>query len=785
MSLRIRLVKVLFRLLVRFMVVLVVLSALSLGYLHFHGFPGFLKKALIGELRKAGYSAQFGSIRLDLFRGFVASEATFADARAPEQPLAKINELELRFSLRRLFHKQNPIRAIHIANAVVAVPTPPDENGTARFTASDAYATFELGDDGSVRVDRLTGVYCGIRLNVSGFVLRGAPPPTTAASTAPQPPANQGQFLFLTKAVRELNRIQVTEPPDLHLDFNLDLSQPLASQVTAKFHGKHLQYRDLLVDSVDVDIEMRNGAIVVRHCDAALYGGDVAVQGRYDIAMGQFDVTFSSGTDPAAIIPLFIENARPILRDLRVEKNPKITAHYRLSPETGSVPELTGTVESEGLNFRGVEFRSIKFAFEDRGPQIKLDDVEVVTPEGRIVGHGDYNIESSDFNYEFDSTVDPTRLLPLMIGNVRQIVEPAWFATPPHIVAKVSGDFVDPDAFAYDALISADRCSYRGVGLEGASAKLRLRRSQLDTQDLLLRRREGDVRGTIFTDFNAHRVSFDMAAGANVSEMAGLLGDQAAKVMAPYRFGPRTDASARGLIDFDNPYGTAWSARVINEGFSYWKFTATRAQAALVFTNNTLQINDFDADFYGGKLRGRADFAFSRTDPTYNFDFSVDSSDVNMILSAIEDRESTVTGLLSGQATINGRGADLNALQGKGSLSVTNGVLWQAALFGIFSQALGNTKATRCQCTFTIADQSVRTEDMDVSAGAFTANARGQLGFDGKMDFRVQAQFLKSWPGINLLTWPLTRILEYKVGGSLGDPNYRPVNFPKELLPSK
>ena len=41
---------------------------------------------------------------------------------------------------------------------------------------------------------------------------------------------------------------------------------------------------------------------------------------------------------------------------------------------------------------------------------------------------------------------------------------------------------------------------------------------------------------------------------------------------------------------------------------------------------------------------------------------------------------------------------------------------------------------------------------MEISAGAFTAKARGQLGFDGKMDFRVQAQFLKSWPGINLLS---------------------------------
>jgi len=784
-SLRIRYVKVLFRLLVRFMIVLVVLSVLSLGYLHFYGFPDFLKEALIGQLRKAGYAAQFGSVRLDLFRGFVASEATFADARAPEQPLAQIDELELRFNLRRLIHKQNPIQAIHIANARVTVPTPPDENGPAKFTASDAYATFELNDDGSVRVDRLTGVYCGIRLNVSGFILRGAPPPATAPSAAPQPPANQGQFLFLTKAVRELNRIQVTEPPDLHLDFNLDLSQPLASQVTARFHGNHLQYRDLLVDSVAVDVEMRDGAIIVRHCDATLYGGDVAVQGRYDIAMGQFDVTFSSSTDPAAIIPLFIENARPVLRDLRVENNPKITAHYRLNPETGSLPELTGTIESEGLNFRGVEFRSIKFGFEDRGPQVRLNDVEVVTPEGRVVGHGNYNIESSDFDYELDSTVDPTKLLPLMVGNVRQIVEPAWFATPPHIVAKVSGDFVDPDAFAYDALVTADRCSYRGVGLEGASGKLRLRRSQLDVQDLVLRRREGDASGTIFADFNAHRVSFDMAAKANVSEMAGLLGEQAAKVMAPYRFGPRTDASARGLIDFDNPYGTAWSAHVINEGFSYWKLTATRAKAALVFTNNTLQINNFDADFYGGKLRGRADFAFSRTDPTYNFDFSVDSSDVNSILSAIEDRESKVTGLISGQATINGRGADLDALQGKGSLSVTNGVLWQAPLFGIFSRALGNTKATRCQCTFAIADQAVHTDDMEVSAGAFTANARGQLGFDGKMDFRVQAQFLRAWPGIDIVSDLFKVLLEYKVGGTLGDPNYRPVNFPKEFLPSK
>jgi AsmA-like C-terminal region len=777
-------VKFLYRLFVRLLVLVVVLLLLSLGYLHFYGFPDFLKQLLLNELNRAGYAAQFTSIRLDLFRGVVATDATFADAKTPDQPLAQIDELELQFSMTRLIHKQGFIRAIHIANAVIAIPTPPDEKGPAKFTASDAYATFKFEDDGSIRVDRLTGVYCGIRLNVSGRIKPRSASPT--AQTTETARTGGGKFLFLTKAVREINQIQVTLPPQLDLDFDIDLAQPLAGHVLAKLRGNQIQYRNLQLDSAGVDIEMSDSVIEIRRCETSLYGGEVDIHGRYDLSMGQFDVAFSSTTDPAAIIPLFIQDAGPMVRDLRVGENPKILARYRLSAETGSLPELTGTVQTGEVTFRGVEFRSINFAFEDRGPQINFGGVEIVTPEGRLDGKGEYNIESSDFVYEFDSTIDPTKLLPLMInGDVRRIVEPAWFETPPHIVATVSGDFVDPDALAYDARIDAHRCSYRGVGLENASARLRLRESRLDVQDLELERREGGVHGTLFADFNRHRVNFDLGAKANPSEIVGLLGEKAVKTMTPYRFGPRTEANARGVVDFDNPTGTVWVARVANEGFSYWKFTADRAQATLVFTNNSMQINDFDADFYGGKLKGHAVFAFSDADPSYNFKFSIEHSDIHTLLSAAKDRESTVTGLLTGQATISGRGNDLRSLSGAGQLSVTDGILWQAPIFGIFSEILGKTKATRAEASFTIANQTVSTEDMQIAAGAFTATSRGQLGFDGKLDFRVQAQFLRAWPGINILSSVLKVLLEYKVGGTIGDPKYRPVNFPKELLPSR
>jgi len=773
------------KVLVRLAAVVSALTLLSLAYLHTFGFPQFLRGFVVGELRKAGYAAQFGSIRLDVFRGVVATDAVFADAKAPEQPLARIDELELKFSWQRLIHKQNAVRAIRIANAEIDIPTPPDEAGPAQFTASDAYATFEFRGDGSIQVDRLTGVYCGIRLNVSGRIKPRAISAVAEAAPASPVSPGKGQFLFVTKAVRELNLIQVTLPPQLDLDFDFDLARPLSGKMAARLRGSQFQYRGLPIDSASVDVSMHDGAVEVSQCLAKLYGGEISVTGRYDIAAGQFDMNLASTTDPAAIVSLVVPDAAPTLRELRWERNPTLTARYRLGPETGSLPELDGTVQTGGFVFRGVEFRSIQFAYDNRGPDIKLSNVEVVTPEGRLTGRGQYQVESSDFAYDFDSTIDPTRLLPLMTPMMRQIVEPAWFETPPHIVAKVTGDFVDPDAFGYDARLDAARCSYRGVGLENATGNLHLDQGRLDVQGLRLSRREGDVHGTLLADFNAHRVAFDLSGSANPSEMAGLLGDKAARTMAPYSFGPSTEANARGVVDFDDPARTAWTAHAANEGFSYWKLAATRARADLAFTNNTMEINDFDADIYDGKLRGRAVFRFAEVNPVYDFIFSAERVDVRTLLSAVESHPSRVTGSLTGSAEISGRGTDLATLKGRGELQVADGVLWEAPLFGIFSRILGTTKATNARATFTMGDRWVKTDDLQIAAGAFTARSRGQLGFDGQLEFRVEAQFLRAWPGIGWISPIIGKILEYKVGGTLGEPSYRPVNLPKELLPNK
>ncbi len=762
-------------------------------YLDLYGFPPRLKELVERQFRRAGYAVRFGELHLDVLRGVVATDAVVADAQAPQQVLARMDEVQLQWDWPRLFRRQMPIRALRVANATISVPTAADEIGPEMFTAKEAYATFRFLDNGATQIERLSGVYCGIRVQVSGRVrprAGGAGESEREKRTITVAP-ERSPFAFVTKTLRELNSLRIQQPPQLDMEFNLDLARPFESDVHARLVASDVVYRKLPVQSARVDVTMRQGAIDISDCRLGIGGGELTVTGRYDIAMGQFDLRLKSTLDPKFVAEALSDEWKRVLQDVRVDENPTVEARYVLSPETGSLPRLTGAVRTGGLVVRGVPFRSIRFAFENQGPLIQVTDARIVSAEGQLTGHGQYHMETSDFSYEFDSTLDPRRLVPLMTTPVmRQVVEPSWFETPPHIVASVRGDFVDPDAFAYDAVLTARRCSYRGVALAGVSGKLKLRRSRLEARDIVLERDEGALRGSLTADFHRHQIGFDIETTANPTEMAPLLGPKAADLMRSYRFGPRTQASARGLVDLDAPSETAWSAQVVNEGFSYWKFSADRVQATLTQTNNVLNIDGFDADFYDGKLLGRATFLLASNAPSYQLDFTADRVDVHKLLGAMRGKEGAASGLLAGHCTLLGQGSDLATLRGDGNLTITNGVLGEVGLFGIFSRilneiapGLGSTKLTSATATFKIADNWVRTDDLTIAAGAYTLNSHGGISLDCKLDFRVNGQLLRALPGVNILTWFLSHVFEYKIGGTCSNPTYRPTNLPKEFLP--
>ena len=753
-------------------------------YLNRYEFPPFLTRIVENQMQQRGVAAHFKSIRLDILRGVVAKDAVLADAQAPDQTLARVDEVQIDWDWRRLLRGENAIDDLRIVNANIAVPTPADEIGPELFTASDASTTLRFVDDGSIQVDDLAGIYCGIRVRMTGKVkLRPANLPVK------KPDSGKSPFVFVTKALRELNELRGTHLPRLDVDFEFDLADPVGSHVTARLAATDVTYRKIHVETLAANVDMRDGAVDIRQVRLRVGKGELAVTGRYDVAGGGFDLRLDSSLDPNLFLPALPIEINNALRDFRVLAPPRISARYVLSAETGIVPILQGRMEFGALELRTVPFRSVSFNFENLGPLVKITDATIVMKEGQLTGHGQYHIETSDFSYELDSTLNPQKLLPLMFPGPRQVVEPSWFAHSPHIVAAVRGDFVDPAAFAYDATLTADRCSYRGVALNAASAQLKLRYNRLDARDIILVRNEGDVRGHILADFDAHRVKFDLAITASPLELAPLLGPKAGALMQTYRFGPHTSATTSGLVDLDVPSNSCWQAHVTNEGFSYWKLAADKATADLTITNNTLTIANFDADFYAGKLFGKATFSLA-SDAAYQFDFVTERVAVQKLFAAINDKPGKTTGFLTGQASITGKGTDLTSIKGDGKLTVEDGVLWEVPAFGILSHILndiapgaGSAEATKATATFTIDDEAVKTDDLKVDAGAFNFTSRGKIWFDGRLDFLVRGEFLRSLPGINIVTWFLSHAFEYKIGGTIGNYSYRPVNLPKEIMP--
>jgi hypothetical protein len=151
-------------------------------------------------------------------------------------------------------------------------------------------------------------------------------------------------------------------------------------------------------------------------------------------------------------------------------------------------------------------------------------------------------------------------------------------------------------------------------------------------------------------------------------------------------------------------------------------------------------------------------------------------------------------GRLSGTLVIsNANTVDIQSWNGRGNLSLRDGLLWELPIFGIFSDVLngmapglGSSRASAGTCTFGITNGIIRSDDVDIRSTGMRLQYRGTLDFQGQVNARVEAGLLRDmWlvgPVVSTVLWPVTKVFEYKVTGSLGDPKAEPVYVPRLMF---
>jgi hypothetical protein len=142
---------------------------------------------------------------------------------------------------------------------------------------------------------------------------------------------------------------------------------------------------------------------------------------------------------------------------------------------------------------------------------------------------------------------------------------------------------------------------------------------------------------------------------------------------------------------------------------------------------------------------------------------------------------------------VSARTSDLMTWNGAGRASLTNGLIWDVPVFGFLSPVLdglapglGSQRFDRATADFTITDGVIRTTNLVMDSSAVRLAYRGTLDMERNVNLRVEANAFRNvalvGPLMGLLTAPLTKLLEFRVTGTLGKPEPEPVFVPSFFL---
>jgi hypothetical protein len=99
---------------------------------------------------------------------------------------------------------------------------------------------------------------------------------------------------------------------------------------------------------------------------------------------------------------------------------------------------------------------------------------------------------------------------------------------------------------------------------------------------------------------------------------------------------------------------------------------------------------------------------------------------------------------------------------------------------------LGSSRATAATGDFRISNGVLHSDDLEIRAPTMRLAYRGNVDLEGKVNARVDAELLRDvWllgPFFSTILWPVTKVLEYKMTGSLAQPKTEPVFLIPKLM---
>ncbi len=595
--------------------------------------------------------------------------------------------------------------------------------------------------------------------------------------------------------------------PDPSLGFWTNL-QPYVLDWTAK--ATQVTSETNRAGQIDCAGSWNAPALVISNVHGTFYGRELRADARLDIETRRLEARVQTAADPHKLAP-FLPPAAVTWLNQFTWTNPPVAAanaSLRLPPwnqrevnwkgEVLPTFALAGEFEvARGGTYRGLSADSARAHFSYSNQVWHLPDLQIASGGREVELEHRADERSRDYYWRIHSGVDPRIVLPALGPDAREVFDLITLNAPPALDAELWSNYAEPARTGFRGSITLTNFSFRGGQADRLETTFHFTNNILNVYAPRVDRGTQHLAADgVMADFNRQMVHITNGySDTDPLFVANAIGPHIVKIISPYKFFKPPIAHVSGSIPLHGEEGADLTVKVAGGPFHWWRFRLPEVKATVHWLGKELALDDLKADFYGGDAMGSAHFKF-REDGEADFEFSstITNTYLHLFVEDLTARTNQLEGFLSGYVRVTSANTiTLQSANGFGDMHLKDGLIWDIPLFGSFSPilngitpGLGNLRASAGDCTFVMTNGVLRSEDLLIKTGAARLAYRGTVDLEGNLNSRVEANVLRDmWvvgPVVSTVLWPVSKMFEYKVTGTLDQPKTEPLYVIPKLI---
>lgn len=789
----------------RFVLLVILMGITFYAALVIWGVPDSWKMWLCRRLAEEEVFVRMKALRIQFPFALVADGLSLFEGPDAKQPLLQADRLRLGWDVRGLLRLSENAGSVHLTGGSITLRQQIPVGATAPcqvicLSNVHAFVTF---DANGVLLHRIEATWSGAHFR--GDALLEAPPRppqepfslretsrTLRAALARLPP-------WVSEFSAQLEQLQFRRAPlvDFHAFF--PVAHPERSTAELHVTGFKTIAHGAVFDRWHGRASLTNSVLTIHALSLLQRNGRCIAGGWLSLTNGVADFHVYS-TLPLTTWAKFLptNHVPPNLFECRSRSAFSFELWLGPAPLPNLAEHITGWAAIANTRVRSVFADRIFCHFKKSGPQIHLDHVEMRFPELRARGTAFLDLNNLHYLVQGSAEGNPHNILPWLPSGISNLLSECDGANAFCARGEATGCVTQPPAFSLTMEVTGTNFIFRNAEVSRAYAGIHYSNDLVTLHNLHVVRPEGEARGWMTVDFQSETIRYAATSTISPHATARFLGSNIYAFVQPFRADGPAELASWGVINYDDMDRTDLEAVATLKRFGWDRFIADEIRTRARAKGRSVLFTDTVGLAYKGHIRAQIavdDIGLTSTPPQYAVSATVEKVNFQRMLQEIFRLTNLpYQGSLSATVTVAGAvgaGKGETAV-GSGSIRICEGQLFQLPLLGGLSHflsriypGLGFASQTDLEADFLIRNGAVCSEGLALEGTVLSLLGKGCYRFDGNLDFTVEVKLLRRGYVAYLLrfvTLPVTKLLEFHLGGTPDKPQWRPQNLPQKLF---